>query len=236
MVVPAFFQTTLPAGLAVALCTSAEARDGRALSPDERRRVPTFRHADRRAGFVLGRTAARTLLAERLGGTPSDAPLTVGADGAPTVSGLHVSIAHAGRGAGVTASAAVAPFAVGVDLEPIVERRPDLWRRILAPAEHALLEAMGGPTARSQTLLWSLKEAVLKGQRTGLRAGARSVVLTLDAVPRGAVSDTGTGRAVSEQSGAWRLAWARADGLWLCVAWADGAALDGAGRRLTRGG
>lgn len=222
MVVPASLQAALPAGVALAVRDAASGMDASALSPDERARMVTFGHADRRAGFVLGRTAARTLLADRLGGTPADAPLGVGADGAPTAPGLHVSIAHAGRGPAVTAAAAVAPGAVGVDLEPVVARRPDLWRRILTPAEHAVLDALGGPTARSQTLLWSLKEAVLKGQRTGLRAGARSVVLRLDGARDGTVPDAGTGSAMSERYGVWRLAWARAGGLWLCVAWADG--------------
>ncbi len=192
--------------------------DAAGLSADERTRLNTFSHADRRRGFVLGRAAARALLADRLGMAPADVPLAVADDGAPIVGGapgLCVSIAHAGRGTAAVGVAAVAAGAVGVDAEPIRPRRPDLWRRILRDDEHALLDRLGGPTDRAQTLLWSLKEAVLKGQRTGLRAGARSVRLSMD--------DGGeTGSAVADASGAWRLAWTDAGGMWITVAWAGG--------------
>jgi 4'-phosphopantetheinyl transferase len=193
--------------------------DAAGLSADERARLDAFSHADRRRGFVLGRAAARALLAERLGVAPADVPLGVAGDGSPTVGdapGVFVSIAHAGRGERAVGVAAVADGAVGVDAEPIRPRRPDLWRRILRPDEHALLDRLGGPTDRAQTLLWSLKEAVLKGQRTGLRAGARSVRLSLG-------DDGETGSAVADASGAWRLAWTDAGGMWISVAWADGA-------------
>lgn len=229
MPVPAIRLHTLrlaavPAGVAVAVCrldgdTGARALcDAAGLTDAERARVASFGHADRRRGFVLGRAAARALLADRLGVAKADVPLGVASDGAPVVGGapgLCVSIAHAGRGAAAVGVAAVAPCPVGVDAEPIRPRRPDLWRRLLRPDEHALLDRLGGPTDRTQTLLWSLKEAVLKGQRTGLRAGARSVRLALDDKRR-------TGAAVADASGAWRLAWADIGGLWVSVAWVDG--------------
>ena len=69
---------------------------------------------------------------------------------------------------------------------------------MLRDDERPALDALGGPTDDAQTLLWSMKEAVLKGQRTGLRAGARSVRLTLDTAPPGAVAGGagGLGRGV----------------------------------------
>lgn len=220
MRLPHSFAACLPAGLAVVLRSASDAEAAAlaaVLSSDERGRLAGFTHPDRRHGFVLGRAAARGLLADRLGVAPEAVPLIVATDGAPVVDGvpgLCVSIAHAGRGARLLAAAAAAPCAVGVDVEPIQARRPDLWRRILRADEHALLDALGGPTDRVQTLLWSLKEAVLKGQRTGLRAGARSVRLSLDAGGE-------TGAAVADASGAWRLAWTDVGGLWVSVAWAD---------------
>ena len=179
------------------------------LSPEESARLAAFRHEARRRGFVLGRAAARTLLAESLGCSPEAVPLAVGADGAPEVQGapLHVSIAHA---AGDLGGAAIASRAVGLDLEAIRQRRPDLWRRMLRPDEYAVLEALGGPTDETQTLLWSLKEAVLKGRRTGLRAGMHSVRLHQLA--------SGVGEGRDAEGGAWRLGYERRGDLW--VTWA----------------
>ena len=206
----------LPAGLAARLL---RASDGvaPALAPDERGRQAAFGHADRRRQFALGRTAARTLAAGRFGCAPEAVPLTVGADGAPDLPGLHVSIAHTARGDRVAALAAVADGPVGVDLERVAPRRPDLWRRILADDEHGLLDALGGPTDRAQTLLWTLKEAVLKGQRTGFRAGGRSVRLALDA--DGAPPTRGLATATARASGAWTVAFGLEGDLWLAVAW-----------------
>lgn len=224
MRVPAALLRTCPTTLRVAVCTAADGARG--LPPAEAAQAAALAHPDRRHGFALGRTAARALLAERLGVAPEAVPLSVAADGAPVVGapadgagGLHVSIAHAGRGTAAVAAAAVADLPVGVDVEAIVPRRADLWRRMLHADEHALLAALGGPTDRAQTLLWSLKEAVLKGQRTGLRAGARSVRLALDGVD-GEVSPAGTGTALSDVSGRWCVAWADLGGLWLSLAWA----------------
>ena len=207
----------LPPGLGARLVTEADdATD--ALPDDERARRDGFGHADRRRQFELGRLAARTVAGERLGLEPPSVPLAVGVDGAPEVVGCHVSIAHTGRGGGVAALAAVHRAPVGVDLERVAPRRPDLWRRISNPAEQPVLDALGGPTDDAQTLLWTLKEAVLKGQRTGFRAGGRSVTLALDADG----SPPALGRARAGSAGAeWEVAYGRVDDLWLAVAWRD---------------
>lgn len=189
------------------------------LSPAERQRLATFSHPDRRAGFVLGRTAARTLIAARLGCAPEAAPLAVGADGAPEVPGtaLFLSIAHAGRGT-VVGGAVLAERPVGLDLERITPRHPGLWRRMLSPAEHDVLDALGGSSDEAQTLLWSLKEAVLKGRRTGLRAGMRSVTLSALDPDRQRLT------AHDADGGLWRLAYRRRGRLWVTLALAYDAA------------
>ena len=209
----------LPPGLSARLLSAAGADPG-VLTVPERDRLAAFGHPARRRQFVLGRTAARTLAAARLGVAPADVDLGVGADGAPEVPGLHVSIAHTGRES-TAALAAVAGGPVGVDLERIAPRRPDLWTRILRPDEHALLDALGGPDDIVQTLLWTMKEAVLKAQRTGFRAGGQSVHLAFDAAPDGAPPDLGWATAASG-AGDWRVAFGREGDLWLAVAWADG--------------
>ena len=199
----------LPLAVSVALATTPDAA---VLSADERALCGAFASADRRLAFALGRTAARHLLAASLGLHAADVELSVGDDGAPLVPGRHVSIAHTGRRGSTVAVAAVSQDPVGIDVERVGPRRPDLWRRILAPAEHGLVDTFGGPTDAVQTLLWALKESVLKGQRTGFRAVARSVVLALD---RGA----GRASAVSDVSGTWEIAYARLGEAWLAVAW-----------------
>ena len=202
----------LPPAVAVA---QALAADPAVLSADERVQHDAFATADRRRAFVLGRTAARHLLARATGAAAARVELTVGDDGAPRTPGRAVSIAHTGRGADLVAVAAVAGTPVGVDVERVGPRRADLWQRLLTPGEHAVLDHLGGPTDSAQTLLWALKEAVLKGQRTGFRAGARSVVLTLGETP-------GRVRAVSDVSGGWEIAYARLGAAWLAAAWQDG--------------
>lgn len=176
-----------------------------------------FRHPDRRRQFALGRTAARTLAAARLGLDPVAVPLSVGTDGAPDLPGLHVSIAHTARGEHAAALAAVGEQPVGVDLERVAPRRPDLWRRILTPEEYAVLDALGGPTDDAQTLLWTLKEAVLKGQRTGFRAGGTSVRIRLGA--DGVPPARGLATATARESGGWTVAFGREDDLWVAIAW-----------------
>lgn len=187
------------------------------LSGAERARLEGFRSPDRRLGFALGRTAARGLLAHATGEAPEHVRLDVAPDGSPVAPGRFVSIAHTGRGEASLGVAATAPVPVGIDAEAVAARRPDLWRRLLSPAEYAVLDAFGGPTDEAQTLLWALKEAVLKGQRTGFRAGARSVVLALpDGTP-----EAGRVRAVADLSGAWEVAYATVGGAVVAVAWQE---------------
>ena len=204
-------------GLSARLAVRGDERDD-ALPPHERARAAGFALASRAVQFRLGRTAARTLAAERLGLSATAVPLLVGADGAPEVAGLSVSIAHTGGPA--AALAAVADGPVGVDVERVAPRRPDLWTRITRDDERPLLDALGGPTDEAQTLLWTLKESVLKAQRTGFRAAARSVRLALSA--DGAAPDAGLATAASA-AGDWRLAFGRDGDLRWAVAWADGA-------------
>lgn len=186
-----------------------------ALTPTEVARRDGFGSDDRRRHFALGRVALRTLAAERLGVAPGIVPLHVAADGAVELDGRHVSISHGGAGDAAVGLAALAGRPVGVDVEPIRERRADLWTRILRPDERPSLDALGGPSDEAHTLLWSMKEAVLKGQRTGLRAGARSVRLTLAA---GTSLAAGEASAASDRSGAWTLRYLRRGDLWLVLA------------------
>jgi phosphopantetheinyl transferase len=150
------------------------------LSADERERLSAFGSARRRDAFILGRVTAREVLSERTGMRPEDIPLVIASDGACEIAGraLTLSIAHTATESETVAAAAVAGRAIGVDVEVLRPRRPDLYRRILSPDEYPLLEEIGHD--HPQVVLWAVKEAVLKARRSGFRCPARDVRLQLD--------------------------------------------------------
>lgn len=127
---------------------------------------------------MLGRTAARTLLAEILEVDPQAVPLRAAPDGALEVEGSphFVSVAHSGE----FAVAAAGPRALGVDLERIRPTSPGLGRRIMRDEERRALAALPLDGMRTLILVWTLKEAALKAARTGLRRAPRDLVLDLD--------------------------------------------------------
>jgi len=194
--------------------TRGEAR--RALLSDaERARLDGYGEAKRQREFLLGRVAARELLAERLGCAPPAVPLAVAESGAVDVndetSDLRVSISHTGE----EAVAAVAEQPVGVDLERIRKRPERLHRFLLAEEERSLLKRLPRPTTgEAFTLCWALKEAVLKAQRCGLRRSPKTLRITaLNA-------EAGTARLVARERGrTFAAAFERDGALWLTVAW-----------------
>jgi len=135
------------------------------LSEAETRRMLDFGSKKRRREFVLGRGTARRLLAQHMEISPPDVEIDVGANGEPGVPNTdwRLSIAHSE----FIAAAVISKSAVGVDVEPIVTRRTDLYRYLLHPDEYALLEESGRSHNETQILLWSLKESVLKAKGLG---------------------------------------------------------------------
>lgn len=162
------------------------------LSMEEVERVHRFTRGKRRDEFILGRAVARMLLSERMEVDPRDVLLKVAEGGAVDVVGsdLHVSIAHSGD----HAVAAAAPRYIGVDIETIAPRHVDLHRYMLHPDEHDLLESLPLDHERAQILCWTLKEAVLKGMRVGLRYSPRKLQLDIDMAGEAAVVNTENGR------------------------------------------
>ncbi len=208
----------LPADLSLGLVGGSPYKEPAtgALSRDEFERLASFSHPDRRRSFVLGRIAARGLLADRLGVAPETVPLHVETSGALAVAarGVYVSLSHAGRGDGVLAAAAVGARPVGVDLEAAQPRHPKLLDRLLTPAEAGVDVRLQVGAADAASLVWTLKEAVLKGLGVGLRRGAHSVVLT-DVQP-------GYARAEVGEPTAWAVRYERVGTFWLAVAWEEG--------------
>ncbi len=188
------------------------------LSADERARMAGFAHAGRRRAFLLGRVAARTLLAHRLALDPTAVPLRVDPDGAPVVAApstpaLYVSIAHSGD----RAVAAAGHRPLGVDLEHVRPRHPNLHRYLLHASEYALLERLPMPRDEALILCWTLKEATLKALRTGLRLSPRTLQLAVDPAAQAAV-------VAVEGRGTWQARYVELDGAYLAVAFPDGPA------------
>ena len=183
------------------------------LSQEERAQVASFGSAKRQREFALGRAVARDLLANRLGVAGPDVLLRVAEDGAPEVEGeeLYASISHVATDIHTLATAVVAPRPVGVDLELIQPRRPDLYRFLLAPEDYGLLDALPHPHDEAQVLIWTLKEAVLKAMRTGFRLSPKKLRLAVEA-------DAMRAQVKLEGSEPWTLSYERRDGCFLAVA------------------
>jgi len=172
----------LPPSIALRLAVAGpeEAPPLAALSAAERERMASFGSEKRRRAFALGRATARGLLAERLGVAPEVVPLAVAADGAVEAPGLCLSLAHTASGVRAVAAAVAAAHAVGVDVEALRPRHPDLAGFLLHPDEGALLDALPYGPALAPVVLWAVKEAVLKAQRTGLRVSPKKLLTHLD--------------------------------------------------------
>lgn len=204
---------TLPPSIALLrLYADAAARGAAAsvLSAEEVERLASFRHDDRRATFAVGRLAARTLIAERAGCSAADVVVSVLDDGSLSVpdTGLHLSISHSG----LDVVAVIGDHAVAVDLERIKPRPASLYRFMLRPDESGLLDTVPGPDDRRIALLWSIKESVLKGRRTGLRHSPKSLhIVRFDHAGRAEV--------LADDGARWQVALEVADECALAVAW-----------------
>ena len=183
------------------------------LSAEELERYAAFPVEKRRREFLLGRAVLRTLAAEQTETPPTEVPLRVAEDGAVewVDAPHHVSLAHADT----RAVAVMAPFRVGVDLEQIAAYEPEVRQFALRPDE---LEQLGaGPLDRDAAFIciWTLKEAVLKARRTGLRTAPKRVHLDI-----GPDIDPEALRGTAQVQGeAWHVAAERWDDFFLSVAW-----------------
>ena len=183
-----------------------------ALSAEERDQLRSFGSETRRRSFALGRMAVRALLAERLALAEPAVPLLVADDGALEVreGGLRVSLSHVATRRQTLAVAVAAPHAVGVDLEVVQPRRPDLYRFLLAPDDYGILDTLPFDHHEAQVLIWTLKEAVLKALRTGFRLSPKKLRLSVGPEP-GVAS-------VTVEDVRWALRYERQFGCFLAVA------------------
>jgi phosphopantetheinyl transferase len=156
------------------------------LSPSERRTYEGLRFPKRRNEWLLGRWTAKQLLRRSLNGYEDLAltAISVGADpdGAPYLSvqgegrlPASLSISHRGGRAVCALSPALSPT-IGVDLERVEPRPRAFVEDFFTAPETARVWAC--PPERRDTLvtaIWSVKEAVLKAFREGLRVDTRAV-------------------------------------------------------------
>lgn len=187
----------------------AVARWMRWLSSEERACYASFGSEKRQREFLLGRAAARTVLADVLDRAPADVPLSMADDGAVDVEGhdWHLSIAHSQP----HAVAVCARSAVGVDLERIQPRDPALRRFLFAPDERSRPDALPYDANTALLLCWTLKEAVLKARRSGFRTSPKDLRLDVD-------PDAQTATVAVDGGAEWDLWFARIDAFWSAVA------------------
>ena len=165
------------------------------LNPIEAAELAGMRFPKRRAEWLHGRWAAKSLLQKGhpacaqvslaeivIGHEPNRAPYAAWANGMRLPGCL--SISHSGP---LAASAlALAPhLRVGIDLEKIEARPAGFFEAYFTPRENAYLRSRP-PEAEAEmlTLLWSAKESVLKALRTGLAQDTLRVEIDLAGATR----------------------------------------------------
>jgi len=118
------------------------------------------------------RTAAREALRHcaRLCGVPEEGWEKNADDVPQPQDGLYWSVSHKRH----WAAAVITDHPVGIDIERIEEKRPEMFDELAGPDEWALLPARSWPDFFR---LWTAKEATLKANGTGI-AGFRSCRLT----------------------------------------------------------
>jgi phosphopantetheinyl transferase len=148
------------------------------LTEEELDRREGMRNEQRRRSFTAGRIALRTMLAEHLGLAPVDVPLIIESSGRLACQGsdLHLSLAHSGD----VAVAAFSTRNVGIDLEQIRPKPATLLDYILADEERDHVHNLDLDADRTLFLCWTVKEAVLKANGTGLRRSPRLVRTSID--------------------------------------------------------
>ncbi len=151
------------------------------LTPAEREKAASFPARSRRADWLLGRAAAKRLVAAAesartgvfLG--PADVEVLQGTNGAPRVLlPWELTLSHSGG----IAAAALLPSGAGVpgvDLEKVEPRAASFVETFFTEAEAERAWSAGPLRDLLVTATWSAKEAVLKALLVGLSVDTRSV-------------------------------------------------------------
>ena len=159
-------------------------RSALSLSDDEQARATRFRSLELSARFVIGRAVLREMLARYCGCAPASLHFTYDAHGKPAldVSDFHFNLSQSKD----VALLGIARRPIGVDVEHLrpISDALVIARRFFSRAEAIWLAAL--PPAALEpafVLLWTRKEALLKGVGKGLSQDLESYDVS---GPRGA--------------------------------------------------
>ena len=152
------------------------------LDPTEQARATALNAEAPRAAYIAAHALVRTALTAALGPPPQSWRFEESPHGRPSVVGhpVRFSLSHSGPSAAVAVSL---EHDIGLDLERVhADKDPlPLARRFFAASEGAALTRI--PAERRPeafTLLWTIKEAVLKARGLGLNDRLDSVTVRLD--------------------------------------------------------
>ena len=153
-----------------------------------------YRHPGRYRQWLLGRAAAKTLLQRTAGELAIEVPqhkqihirrTPTGWPQPLTLQGQHLPVSLSISHSGEQALCAVCPDlegTVGADIEVVDERPRHFYEDFYTDGERELLEQLPIELGHKVgTIIWCIKEAVLKARRTGFHNSATSIdVLSLD--------------------------------------------------------
>jgi len=161
------------------------------LSDDELAKAERFHSHLDRARYIVGRTALRRVLADRLGCAPAAIRFSYGRNGKPTLEGgrghVEFNIAHSGGDAVI---ALAGDAAIGVDIELLrpIDDVESLARLVFSDVERRELELAADPVSAFLNG-WTRKEAYVKALGLGLTAPLTEITVSLSG--RAALFSTG---------------------------------------------
>jgi phosphopantetheinyl transferase len=128
-----------------------------------------------RARFFERRALTRRVVAARLGIDPQSVTIGHAPSGAPVILSPRGALLVSISGRDDCCAVAIAPCAVGVDIEPIDDAAEPPWN-VLSDGERLALGALdGGARAEAFLRLWTGKEAYLKALGKGLAREPREI-------------------------------------------------------------
>ena len=181
------------------------------LSAQEQQYLQQVTHKSRQREYRAGRVVARQFAGQVLSCPPEKVPLVVAEDGSLGLEGtpFSISLAHAKQGICVAVAEGIS---VGIDLEAIKPRHADLYRFIFHPDEYELLNTLDLDRDSILILSWALKEATLKGMKTGFRCSPKKLKLTIDLEGNEAGVEVADGTT-------WQCRFEKRDGCYLAIAY-----------------
>jgi 4'-phosphopantetheinyl transferase len=197
------------------------------LNEEERARAQRFIHAEQRTDFILAHGGLRGVLARYLALSPAAMEFQVGSNGKPMLldrpgssQTLRFNLSHSH---GRMLVAVAKGREVGIDLEQVREKLDalKLGERFYADTEYQDLKNRTEPDRTWQFYrYWVAKEAVLKGQGTGLQSLQQCEILPTG--PGQLPSATVRWLPPSTMQSGWTIQWLNCGAGWQGAVSADG--------------